>query len=231
MSVPGLPLTGATLSMGDPEALKSEKVGPLEASSGARTSSRRGTSSLWALRTQHPSDQIPKRQPCAGRAEGSSPHLLGQERLGSSYPFEEPLPRNTRRSILRTGYFSTWHMPLIYRAHGTLPRLRPFPSSSTHDPVRLAQARGPGQPHTQPRPVSLGGRTRETDRQGEGPAEPAAHPQEPAKFLKKQKSPSASPEPVVVREPSVGGHGSWLCSTSAEWGMHRAKPPATLATE
>lgn len=184
--------------MGDPEARKNEKARPLEASRPGEDILLKGHqcdtmvgSSLWALRTQHPSDQILKWQPCAWRAEGSSSHLLGQEWLGSSYPLEELLPRNTRRNVLRTGYFSTWQTPVIYRTHGTLSRLRSFPSSSTHDPGRLAQAEGPGQLYTQLR-ACVSWWEDQGDRQGEGP--PSCH-QSLQLILKGQQSFSKSKSP------------------------------------
>ena len=61
------------------------------------------------------------------------------------YPFEETFPRNTKRSIRRTGYFSTWqaswfigHMVLLADCS---PFLLPPPVLSVHP----AQAQGPGQ--------------------------------------------------------------------------------------
>lgn len=213
----GLPLIGAVLSTGDPKALKNEKARPLEASRlGEDILLKRHQcdmmvdSSLWALRTQHPADQILKWQPCVWRAAGSSSHLLGQEQHSSSYPFEELLPRNTKRNILRTGYFSTWQTSVICRTHGTLSRLQSFPSSSTHDPVRLAQAEGPGQLHTQLR---------------------ACVPQwEDHGERKERGRPAATRASKVSRKANVhlgfsgasrcqtdlSGHVSWFCSVSAE---------------
>lgn len=128
------------------------------------------------------------------------------------YPFEETFPRNTKRSIRRTGYFSTWqaswfigHMVLLADCS---PFLLPPPTLSVHP----AQAPGPRSAvHTQLMGlVAWWGGPRSP---GEVPPscqlEPAACSQGPAEFFE-SKSREAGPTLVEF------SRSQWMSEASAD---------------